>query len=73
MAPMEDGPIYTFVRDFMVTEEGLSLGYIFSRAVDMFYGLSIPAPAVFRSVRYLKTILAVGGHHQPHQSSSLVD
>ena len=70
MAPMEDGPNHMFVLDFMVTEEGLSLGYIVFRAMNMFHGLSVPDPAVFRSVRYLKTILCVGGHHQPHQSSS---
>ena len=73
MAPMEDGLNYMVLLDFMVTEEALSLGYIVFRAMKMFHGLSVPHPAGFRSVRYLKTILAVGDHHQPLQSSSPVD
>ena len=54
---MEDGPIYTFVRDFMVTEEGLSLGYIFSRAVDMLYGLSFRLLLCFVVCGILKAFL----------------
>ena len=57
----------------MASEEVPSLVYIVFRATNMFYGLSVPDLTVLRSVRYLKTILAVGGHHQLHHSSSPVD
>ena len=73
MSDLENGPNYLFVLDFLATEEVLSLGNICFRAMNIFYGLSVPDPTVFRSVRYSKTILAVGGHHQPNPSSSPVD
>ena len=71
-ADLGNGPNYRFLLDFTATEEVPSLGYLFLRAVNIFYALPLPDPLVFLGVRYRKTILAVGGHHQPHNSSSSV-
>ena len=73
MADLENGLNYRFLLDFTATEELPSLGYIVLRAMNMFNGLSVPDPTVFRSLRYFKTILAVEGHHHLHHSSLPVD
>ena len=51
MADFENGPNYSFLLDFVATEEDPSLGYIFFRAATIFNGLSFPDPLVFLSVR----------------------
>ena len=73
MTDFENGPNYSVLLDFMATEENPSLGYIFFRAVNIFYGLSLPDPPVLISVRYPEIILSFDVHFQLHHVISPVD
>ena len=53
----------------MASEEDPSLDYFFFRAVNFFYGLSLPDPLVFLSMWYLEIIFSFGGLYQLHHSS----
>ena len=66
MADFENGPNCRFIIDCVPTEEYPSLGYIFFRAVHIFYILSVADASVFLSVRYLEIVLASGVHYQFH-------
>ena len=58
MADIENGPNYSFLPDFMATEEDPSLGQIFFRAVNIFCGLSVPYHTVF-VVTFIGTVITL--------------
>ena len=60
MIDFDKGPNYRFLLDFMASEEDPCLGYIFLRAINIFYRHSFLDPTVFLSMRYLEIILAFG-------------